>query len=100
MQFEDTRPIDARNFVRHAIVRPHTARLRGEKTGEFWRQLLQHSPYNPELAPRIITFLVCLNCKRFATCADAEQEVHKRLIQQSRDCFAAGTGKLINRWDK
>ncbi|GBL89749.1 hypothetical protein AVEN_104686-1 [Araneus ventricosus] len=41
-----------------------------------------------------------LDFKGMASDTNTEREVLKCLRQQSKDFYAAGTGKLIERWDK
>jgi histone-lysine N-methyltransferase SETMAR len=73
-------------------ARPHTAHATQERIKELQWELLEHPPYNPDLAPS--DFHVFgplknnLGGKRFADDKQDEMEVRKWLRQQSKDFYA------------
>jgi histone-lysine N-methyltransferase SETMAR len=68
------------------------------------RQLLEHPPYSPKLAPSDFhlsgPLYNQLGGKRFADDEEVETEVRKWMRQQPKDFYAAGFDALVKRWDK
>jgi histone-lysine N-methyltransferase SETMAR len=90
-------------LLHHDNARPHTARATQERIQELQRELTEHPPYSPDLAPSDFHLFGPLNNqpggKRFAD-EEVETEVRKWLRQQSKDFYAAGFDTLVKRWDK
>jgi histone-lysine N-methyltransferase SETMAR len=75
-----------------------------DRIQELQRELLDHPPYNPDLAPGDFHLFGPLNShlggKCFADDEEVETEIRKWLRQQSKYFYAAGFDGLVKRRDK
>jgi histone-lysine N-methyltransferase SETMAR len=75
-----------------------------ERIQELQRELLEHPPYSPDLAPSdfrpFVPLKNHLGGKGFADDEEVETEMRKWQGQESKDFYAAGFDALVKRWDK
>jgi histone-lysine N-methyltransferase SETMAR len=90
-----------RALLHHDNARFHTARATQERIKELQWELLEHPPYNPDLAPS--DFHLCdplkndLDGKSFAHDEEVETELRKWLRQQTHVFYAANFNPLVKR---
>jgi histone-lysine N-methyltransferase SETMAR len=90
-------------LLHHDNARPHTARATQKRIQELQRELLEHPPYSPDLAPSDIRVFGPLNPpfgKRFTDDEKVETEVWKWVRQQTKDFYTAGFDALVKQCDK
>jgi hypothetical protein len=89
--------------LHHDNARPHTARATQDRIQEL-QELLEHTPYNLDLAPNDFQLFRPLKNhiggKCFADDEEVETDVWKWLRQESKDFFAPGFDALVMRLDK
>jgi hypothetical protein len=88
----------------HDNARPHTPNKINETLRNFKWEVLEHSPYSPDLAPRNFHLLGPLkhhpSAEHFPDDEAIEREVTTWFQQQPKEFFAAGFQGLVKRWDK
>jgi histone-lysine N-methyltransferase SETMAR len=106
MQFEKKRSgqLSRGVLLHHDNARPHTAGATQKRIQELQWEVLEHTPYSPDLAPSDFHLFGRLKKhfggKCFGDDEEAETEVQKWLRQQSKDFCSAGFVALVKRWDK
>ena len=80
------------------------ARLTVEKIWRDGRELLQHPPYSPHLAPSDFHLLgqqkECLGGIKFDNNEDVQQHVLQFLWAADKDFYGAGFSRLVDRWER
>jgi histone-lysine N-methyltransferase SETMAR len=95
-----------RVLIHHDNARPHAARGIQERIQELQWELLEHPPYNLDLAPSGFYLFGPpkkennRGDKRSDDDEEVETEMWKWLRQQSKDFYAMGFDAVVNRWDK
>lgn len=88
----------------HDNARPHTALASQETIRKMNWEVLPHPPYSPDLAPSDFHLFgpmkQYLRGKHFTNDGEVQHNVQHWLLQQSKEFYAEGIQKLVERWDK
>jgi histone-lysine N-methyltransferase SETMAR len=91
-------------LLHHDNARSHTTQATQERIQELQRELLEHTPYSPDLAPSDFHLFGplknLLGGKRFADDEEVATEELKWLRNSQKTAMLQGFDALIKRWDK
>lgn len=88
----------------HDNARPHTANVSVATLQKFKWEILEHSPYSPDLAPcdfhAFGPLKTHLKGRRFNSDDEVKEAVTEFLRQQPKEFYKQGITRLVSQWDK